>query len=109
MENENLRAAESALNRAGLVSINPPRLFIDEVCPAMWAANAALKSLRIKPACPVRRRRIALNLGRVARAFNWFAAVRRGGLPQDQAEELEDIAKQLNAAAALNSTAAAHA
>lgn len=99
MESENVRMVAAALNRAGLVSINPPPFFIEEVCPSLWAANAALKSLRIKPACPVRRRRIALNLGRVARNFNWFAAVRRGGLPHDQAEELEDIAKQLSAAA----------
>jgi hypothetical protein len=108
MENENARAAAAALNRAGLVSINPPPFFIDEVCPAMWAAFAALKSLRIKPACPVRRRRIALTFGRVARGFNWFAAVRRGGLPADQAAELEDIAKQLSAAA-LPFIAASHA
>ena len=99
MENENLRAVAAALNRAGLVSINPPPFFIDELCPGLLAANAALKSLRTNSACSARRRRIVLNLERVARAFNWFAAVRRGGLPEDQAAELEDIAKQLSAAA----------
>ena len=109
MENENVSAAAAALNRAGLVSINPPLFFIDELCPGLWAANAALKSLRIKPACPVRRRRIALTLGRVARGFNWFAAVRLGGLPADQAAELEDIAKQLNAAALLFKSLSLHA
>jgi hypothetical protein len=108
MENETVRAAAAALNRAGLVSINPPPFFIEELCPGLWAANAALKSIRIKPACPVRRRRIALTLGRVAWGFNWFAAVRRGGLTEDQAAELEDIAKQLSAAA-LPFTAASHA
>ncbi len=99
MENEAIHAAAAALNRAGLVSINPPPFFIEDCCPALWAANPALKSLRIKPDCPVRRKRMALCLGRAARAFNWFAAVRRGGLPEDQAAELEDIAKQLSAAA----------
>jgi hypothetical protein len=109
MENENVHTAAAALNRAGLVSINPPPFFIEEICPSMRAANAALKSFRINPSCPVRRRRIALTLGRVARALNWFAAVRRGGLPPDQAAELEDIAKQLSAAAALNLNTSSHA
>lgn len=104
MENENVRAAAAALNRAGLVSINPPPFFIDDCCPALWSAIAALRSFRIKPACPVRSKRLALCLGRVARSFNWFAAVRKGGLPADQAAELYDIAKGLNeTAAALSS------
>jgi len=109
MENETVRAAAAALNRAGLVSINPPPFFIEELCPGLWRANAALKSLRIKPACPVRQKRMALCLGRTARAFNWFAAIRRGGLPADQAAELEDIANQVNAAALLFKPLAANA
>lgn len=96
---ENVNAAAAALNRAGLVSINPPPFFIEECCPSLWSANAAIKSIRINPACPKRNKRLALCLGRAARAFNCFAAVRRGGLPEDQAAELYDIAKGLNAAA----------
>ena len=101
MENETLKAVRSALNRAGFVCINPPPFFVAEVCPALWAGNTAVKSLAVNPACPVKRKRMADRLGRIARALNWFAAVRRGGLPEDQAEELENVAKEIAAAAAL--------
>lgn len=100
MENENVRTVAAAINRAGLVSINPPPFFIDEVCPSLWSAITALRSFRVNPACHKKRANMAKRLGIAARSLNWFAAVRRGGLPPDQAEELEDIAKGLNSAAA---------
>jgi hypothetical protein len=100
MENENVRAAAAALNRAGLVSINPPPFFIEECCPALWSAISALRSFRINPACPKKKANMAKRLGIAARSLNWFAAVRRGGLPADQQAELYDIAKGLNSAAA---------
>lgn len=106
MENETFKVVRSALYRAGLVCINPPPYFIAEVCPALWAGNTAVKSLAVNPACPVKRKRMADRLRRIARALNWFAAVRRGGLPADQAEELENVAKEISAAAALLSPAA---
>jgi hypothetical protein len=100
MENENVRTVAAAVNRAGLVSINPPPFFIEECCPALWSAITALRSLRVNPACPKKRANMAKRLGIAARNLNWFAAVRRGGLPADQQAELYDIAKGLNSASA---------
>ena len=98
MKNENIQTIARALNRAGLVGINPPPRFIEDVCPALWTCATRFRSLMIRPACPFRSAAMRSALLRAARRFEWFADLAPCGLTKEQGEELRDIARDLRAA-----------
>lgn len=100
MKNEKIEVAARALNRAGLVCINPPPRFLDEVLTFLIAAGVKLKRYRLRPACPERAKALACSLEHAARRLVWFADFVPVGLTIEQAEELKDVAADLRAAAA---------
>lgn len=95
MSPEKIDKIGKALNRAGLVSINPPRRFVEDVCPSLWRTNARFKSLKMRPTCQHRTASLARCLYMTAARFDWLADARFDGLTEDQAAELKDIAAEL--------------
>lgn len=113
MENQKVKVAAAALNRAGWFGINPPAGFIEKVCPALWRVAPLFRAYMIKPES--RKREVALCRGmeRAAEALQRFApaAFNAGHVTEDQAAELISVAVDLNGAAfhVFNFNPAAHA
>lgn len=95
MKNE-IETARAAINRAGLVSINPPPGFLDRCGPALFRAIKAGKSA--DAAKPETVAELANRCRMTATAFNLYAPSPR--LDDGQRAEIRKLAAGLNSAAA---------
>lgn len=90
-----------ALNRAGLVGINPPPGFLHDVAPWLWRAAPVFRAFMIRPDCPDRAKRMRGALERAAARFETYGLL-SADLEGDQRAELFDIARDLRAALPVN-------
>ena len=93
--------AAAALERAGLVSINPPPGYVEKVCPFLWKASPVLRAYAINPGNREREKALCRCLARVAQALQSYsvAAFNAGHLSEDQAAELINVAVEMKGAA----------
>ena len=91
-----IETARAAINRAGLVSINPPPGFLDRCGPALYRAIKASRTVsRYNPDSVAE---LANRCRGAAFSFNVFSSSR--ALNAEQREEIRRLAAKLNEAAA---------